>query len=133
MILFVVFISSCSDESISIIPQVENGNFVLFVANQSLDLNPVDIIVHIDEKLAVNREFLCKDGSNEIEFQFQLENGTHKLYSYSKKGNISKDTSFTLPATPYSTIEFMYYPKYYEDKELRKLQIFFLEHSPGSR
>jgi hypothetical protein len=129
-VLLLTLIYSC-DESVSTIPQVENGNFILFVSNQSSYIDPVDIKVFIDGKLAVNQEFLSKGGHNWIEFQFQLKNGIHKLFSSSTKGNLRKDTLFTLPATPYGDIDFWYYPKSSGSIEFKKMTIFFTEGSPG--
>lgn len=129
-ILSAIVFFSCNDESIATIPQVENGNFILFVSNQSSYIDPVDIKIFIDEKLAVNQEFLSLGGHNWIKFQFQLNDGSHKLLASSTKGNIYKDTLFTLPTTPYSVVDFWYYPESSGSKELKNITIFFLENSP---
>ena len=130
-ILFMILFVSCSDGSISTNPQVENGNFILFVSNQSSNLDPVDIKISIDDKLAVNQEFLSKGGHNWIKFQFQLNNGNHKLFTSSTKGNIVKDTLFTLPTTPYGVVDFWYYPESSGSKEFKIFSIIFSESSPG--
>ena len=132
VLFLVLFLNGC-DESLSTIPQVENGNFTLFVSNQSSHIDPVDIKILIDDKLAVNQEFQSKGGHNWVKFQFQLTDGKHRLFSYSDEGNVSKDTLFTVPSTPYSIVDFWYYPESFGSMENKKFTVVFSETSPGFR
>ena len=130
-ILFLVLFFYGCDESVSTIPQVEDGNFILFVSNQSSNPDPVDIKISIDGKLAVSQEFLNKGGHNWIKFEFQLTDGNHILFSSSSKANISKDTLFVLPKTQYSVVDFWYSPQSSGSIEIKKFIISFSESSPG--
>jgi hypothetical protein len=129
-VLFLLLFSGCDSNSVSTIPQVEKGNFILYVSNQSPAIDPVDIKVLIDGKTAVSQEFLNKGGNNWIKFEFQLKNGNHRLSSNSSKRLISKDTLFTLPATPCSVIDFWYSPPSSGSIEIREFSIIFLESPP---
>ncbi len=130
LVLFTIIQFSCSDDDIPIIPQVENGNFSIYVSNQSPSLDPVDLKISIDGKLAIRREFYFENGETHIRFQFQIEDGNHKLSVSSIKGNISKDTAFTLQTTPYCSISFYYEPAYNGYKEVKDISIRLLTRPP---
>ena len=129
IIPLLLLLNSCNEDT-SVIPQVENGNFILFVSNQSTYLDPVDFRITIDGKLALNQEFLTEDGHNHIKFQFQLEDGNHIFSVSSINGNINKDTIFTLPTTPYGVVSFYYYPQSNGNEEYRVIYIRFSVNAP---
>lgn len=129
-ILFAVALFSCSDNDLSVIPQVENGNYSIYVSNQSSTLDPVDLTIMIDGKLAIKQEFYFENGETHIRFQFQIEDGDHKLSVSSIKGNISKDTTFTPQSTPYCSISFWYEPAYNGYKEVKDISIRLLTIPP---
>jgi hypothetical protein len=66
--------------------QNKDGNFVLYVTNQSFDLSPVDITIHIDGKKAVSGEFHVKDQHHWVRHTFELAEGKHKIQVSSIKG-----------------------------------------------
>ena len=111
--------------------QDENGNFILFVSNQSSEISLVDIRIYIDNELAVNQEFANKGGHNWIKYQFKLKDGNHTLYSTSTNGKARKDTTFTLPKTPYSIIDFWYHSASEGNKEIGEFSILFSDQPPG--
>lgn len=129
-VLFATLFTFCSDEGNSFIPQVENGNFSIYVSNQSSDLDPVDLKITIDGKPAIKQEFFFINGSNHIKFQFQLDNRDHIFSVSSINGNVSKDTTFTLPATPYSLVTFWYIPAHNGYVEYKYLSVQFLTVAP---
>ena len=120
---------SCTDDN-SLIPQVENGNFSIYVSNQSSTLDPVDINVYIDGKPAIKQEFYWLNGSNHLIFQFQLDGEEHRLSATSVNGNISKDTTFNLTITPYSYISFWYEPAHDQYDEYKNLSVKFFQKAP---
>jgi len=124
-----ILLNMCSEDT-SVITQVENGNFILYVSNQSTFLDPVDLKITIDGKLALNQEFLTEDGHNHIKFQFRLADGNHIFSVSSIKGNINKDTIFTLPTTPYCVVSFWYYPQSNGNEEYREIYIRFSVNAP---
>jgi len=129
VISLLILLNSCSEDN-SFIPQVENGNFILFVSNQSTYIDPIDLKIKIDGKLALNQEFVTLEGHNHIKFQFQLKEGDHTFAVSSIIGNINKDTMFTLPTTPYSVVSFWYYPQSNGNPEYREIYIRFSESAP---
>jgi hypothetical protein len=110
LLVTIIAISNGCEHNESTISEVENGNFILFVSNQSYHLDPVDIRVYIDNKLAVNQEFYCERQHTWIKFQYNLKEGDHKLYSYTETGRVHIDSTFNLKETPYCVVEFWYDP-----------------------
>ncbi len=91
--------------------QDPNGNFILFVANQSFDEDPVDITVHIDGKKAIAADFYVENQHNWIRHQFNLSPGQHKLTVKSKKGEASLDKEFDITEKHWAVIDYWYYPE----------------------
>ena len=129
-ILFVHILISCSDNSISTISQAENGNFVLSVTNQSLDMDPALLEIYIDGKLAISKEFFWEYGRAHIKFTYQLEDGEHKITVVSSQINLTKDTTFILPSTPYCLISFLYADPRINYKGYRDISVKFLTRPP---
>lgn len=96
-----------------IFEESQDGNFVLFVSNQSFDINPVDIKVFIDEKLAVYGIFDVKGKRvpqhNWKKFVFKLEDGTHKLRAESKKGGAIFEEKFEIKGKAFAVLDYWYY------------------------
>lgn len=69
-----------------LLAQDPKGNFVLFVGNQSPTVTPVDIVVTIDGKKAVDANFALGMGRNIVRHAFLLPPGEHTLIAVSKKG-----------------------------------------------
>jgi len=92
------------------LPQNGDGNFVLYVSNQSGDINPVDIRVHIDGKLAVDRTFDVAGGRgfqhNWIRFQFALDAGKHTLSVVTVKGGSALAKEFEIGKRKWAVINF---------------------------
>lgn len=75
-----------------VLPQTTNGNFVLYVSNQSAAMSPVDITIQIDGKTAVATEFVFGEGPagghKVVHHAFQLAPGKHKITAVSQKGGV---------------------------------------------
>lgn len=56
-----------------------NGNFTLYVSNQSFEHPAIDIRVHIDGKLVVADEFEVEDQHTWVAFRLALRTGTHVI------------------------------------------------------
>lgn len=91
-----------------------NGNFILYVSNQSFDENPVDITVHIDGKKAIEGDFDVTGKRiaqhNWIMHRFDLAPGRHRLSVKSKKGKASLDKEFEISDKHWAVIDYWYYP-----------------------
>lgn len=97
------------------LPQTKDGNFVLYVSNQSFAVNPVDITVRIDGKQAVRGDFDVKGGSiaqhNWKRHVFKLSPGKHKLHVESRKGAANLDKEFEVAKKHWAVVNYWYYPK----------------------
>lgn len=132
MLFYLLFLFPIAcEEGVPTISPVENGNFILFVSNQSFALDPVDIKVYIDNKLAVNRDFYCEYQHTWIKFQFNIKDGTHKLYCVSSKGGEKVDTTFIISETPFCVVEYWYYPKTVNSIYKKEITTRFYKYHPG--
>ena len=93
------------------LPQDPNGNFVLYVSNQSFDEDPVDITVHIDGKKAVEADFHVGNQHSWIKHRFNLPPGRHRLAAKSRTGKASLDKVFDISDKHWAVIDYWYYPK----------------------
>ncbi len=101
-------LSACTELAVDgpMMPQAEGGGFILYVSNQSVALDPVDIKVYIDGILAVNQDFYVRGQHNWIRFQFQLRGGTHRIRAVSKAGDAQKEGFFTIEKQRWCVIDF---------------------------
>lgn len=99
----------------NLLPQNENGNFVLYVSNQSFAQTPVDITIHIDGKKAISSEFDVRNQHNWIKHSFKLTPGTHNLVAVSDKGDARIEKSFEIKDEKHwAVIDYWYYPIQHE-------------------
>ncbi|MHC4474511.1 MAG: serpin family protein [Planctomycetota bacterium] len=116
-VLFVGRVASPGQTAVSHVsenklPQDKNGNLILYVANQSFAIDPVDIKVYIDDKLAIDREFDVGTGKrrqhNWQKFQFQLSEGAHRLRVESKKGQASFEEQFEVRDKHWAVLDYWF-------------------------
>lgn len=88
-----------------------NGNFQLFVSNQSFAISPVDISVSIDGTPVVQRYFEVGTQHNFYRFAFALPSGQHRITAKSVKGKATLDKTFSVDGKQSGTLFFWYYPK----------------------
>lgn len=94
----------------------KNGNFILYVSNQSFAINPVDIQVFVDNKKVIDRTFdvVGKKGvgqHNWIPFHFKASAGRYSLQVKSKKGKAVLDAAFKITDKHWAVIDYWNYPK----------------------
>ena len=92
------------------LPTTRDGNFVLYVSNQSFDAPRVDIRVAIDGRVAVDEEFDVEDQHNWVEFRFRLRKGDHTLTAASRAGEAKGTWTFTVTGRNWAIVEYWYYP-----------------------
>ena len=100
------FCIGCQDFGTPTIPLAEDGNFIVFVSNQSSEVDPVDIQLYIDGRLAVDQDFAHRGGHNWIEFEYQLEGDTHTLRCVSRKGQAETSRVMVLSASPWAVVDY---------------------------
>jgi serpin B len=114
-ILFMGRVSNPAQTNVSQItkaqlPQDKNGNFTLYVSNQSFAVDPVDIKVYIDGKVATDQNFDVGTGKrrqhNWQTFQFQLADGAHRLRVESKKGQASLEEQFEVKGKRWAILNY---------------------------
>jgi hypothetical protein len=86
--------------------QAENGNFTLYVSNQSFERGSVDILVFIDGRPAVDDDFAVENQHNWIEFNFQLEDGMHTLHAESVTGEAVLEESFEVEGKRWAVVDY---------------------------
>lgn len=96
------------------LPQDKNGNFILNVSNQSFAINPVDIKVYIDDKVAVDQDFdvgkMFPQHNWQI-FQYSLPEGRHQLCVESRKGQAKLQKEFEVKGKHWAVLNYWFYPE----------------------
>lgn len=92
----------------------KNGNFILYVSNQSTTVNPIDIKVFIDNKKVIDRDFDVKGKRtvqhNWIPFRFKASPGSYSLQVKSKKGKAVLNATFKITGKNWAVIDYWYFP-----------------------
>lgn len=88
------------------LPQDKDGNFVLYVSNQSFGVSPVDIRVFIDGKLAIDEAFDVGNQHNWKSFRYNLGKGKHRLAAESVKGAAKFERDLEVRDTNWSVLDY---------------------------
>jgi hypothetical protein len=91
--------------------QEKDGNFVLYVSNQSFALTPVDVIIHIDGKNAISADFDVGNQHNWTKHTYRLAPGKHKLVARSRKGAARIEKVFEVKEKHWAVVAYWYNPK----------------------
>lgn len=116
VVIFLVCVAGCGGEAVDLHPaedvleQDEKGNLILYVANLSFAISPIDITIHIDGKKAVDRDFDVENQHNWIKHTFSLSKGEHKLLAVSKKGGARFEGQFEIKDKHWVVVDYWYYP-----------------------
>jgi len=70
--------------------------FILYVSNQSVVINPVDIKITIDSIVYIDQEFEVGDKHNWKEFAIKLEKGPHIIRAESDLADVILEEQFEL-------------------------------------
>ena len=122
--------SSTSSGETSLAPESEralldpDGNIVLYVINRSPEIDPVDIEIRIDGRLACQQAFemnsmLPDTGET---FVLQLSDGQHVLSAESINGEAALETSFTVTGKHWAVLDYEYAPTTAHPPEPRQLR-----------
>ena len=88
------------------LPEDKDGNFVLYVSNQSFGVSPVDIRVFIDGKLAIDEAFDVGNQHNWKSFRYNLAKGKHRLAAESVKGAAKFERDLEVRDTNWSVLDY---------------------------
>lgn len=111
ILLFSIIIFGCSDPEVKLSTiksnlEDPNGNFVLYVSNQSFSLPKTDIRVEIDGVPVIHQYFEVQDQHKWIKFTFMLSSGTHHLIANSIKSDAKYESDFIISDKKWSVLDF---------------------------
>lgn len=91
-------------------PTATDPTFVLYVSNQSFDLDPVDIEVLLDGEPAVEGDFLVEGQHSWHTFSFELAPGAHELRAATLAGDSIAVETIEMGQEPrYGVLNFWFY------------------------
>jgi hypothetical protein len=114
--LLVVLLAACGSAPTSVsggsspFETRANGNFRLYVSNQSFALDPVDITIRIDGRLAVSDDFAVGNEHNWKLYRFDLAPGMHRITAVSRAGRARLAGTFRVRRTLSGVVDYWYSP-----------------------
>ena len=87
------------------------GNFVLFITNQSFAISPVDITVVVDGEKVLTFEFHCRGQHKWYPFGLDLAPGKHTIELRSKRGGAKLEKEFEVTNQKYGVVCYWFYPE----------------------
>ena len=109
LLAFLIFFSGCKDSSL---PNIQsnlenpNGNFTLYVSNQSLDIEKVDIHIMIDGQPVVYEYFKVKNQHNRKKWVLKLPEGEHTIVAETSLGEINLKQQFDVKGKQWGVLNF---------------------------
>ena len=88
-----------------------NGNFHLYVSDQSFAISPVDIRIFIDGELVVKGDFDVGSQHNFQSYVLKLSPGQHKIIAESSKGHAKLEQIFEINDKLWADLSYWFYPK----------------------
>lgn len=85
-----------------------DGNLVLYVSNQSFDLDPVDIAIEVDGVPVVGQSFEVESQHSWKKFVLRVAPGDHTLVAHSVKGDATLTKRFTVEDKHWAVVDFWY-------------------------
>jgi hypothetical protein len=89
-----------------VLEQAEDGNFTLYVSNQSFERQKVHIKVWIDAFVAVDDDFEVGNQHNWIDFTFDLDDGKHTLRAESVAGEAVLEETFQVEGKRWAVVDY---------------------------
>jgi hypothetical protein len=86
--------------------QAEDGNFTLYVSNQSFERGNVDIKVWINGFVAVDEDFDVGNQHNWVEFKFHLADGSHAIRVESSRGDAVLQEQFESGGKRWAVVDY---------------------------
>jgi len=115
-------------ENPEVLEQTTDGNFTLYVSNQSPTRSPIDIELRLDGKLALT-DRLYKDDDNRQQYKFQLSQGKHVMTAFSKKGQTKIEQEFFIEDNHWAVVNY-YYHRTQRAVKVYPLFTFCIENKP---
>ena len=93
-----------------LVPAPANPNLIVYVSNQSFDIDPVDIQITFDRQPLIEGDFLVEGQHNWLRFDFGVEAGVHQLSANSSESPTQTVSIATGNDTRFAVVNFWYYP-----------------------
>jgi hypothetical protein len=84
----------------------KQGNFTLYVSNQSFDRDNVDIWVLVDGRPVVDDDFAVENQHTWVEYRFDLDDGRHALRAESLRGEAVFEDAFTMKGKRWAVVDY---------------------------
>ena len=116
-----------SEENIKLteVEQSEEGNFAIYVSNQSFDIATVDVKIMIDDKIYISGDFEVRDQHEYVSYRFELVPGSHNIKVESEAGEAMYEGEFEIVDSARAVVEFWYYPETHSNPTPRKFNVSF--------
>jgi hypothetical protein len=114
LVCVILSLCGCEDDAISQVNSKlldANGNFSLWVSNQSFAIKNVDITVEIDGELVISEYFNVGTQHTFKEFKLALEPGTHHINIRSNNGKAELSKTFEFRPGQNGVIDYWYTKK----------------------
>ncbi len=111
LLVLILLPVGCSTRGDNLPPQEDDGNFILYVSNQSFAISPIDIVIYIDGKKVVDGSFRVGNQHRWVRHAFDLEKGTHNLIVVSEAGDARMEKEFKTEGKHWAVIDYWYYRK----------------------
>jgi hypothetical protein len=85
------------------------GNFVLYVSNQSFELPTIDVLVEVDGQRVVDEDLEVGNQHNWKRFVLELSPGRHTLVARSSRGDALLQRSFVVSGKRWAVLDYWYY------------------------
>ena len=109
-----LMLAACSHNPKEIDRRDSDGNFILYVSNQSFANGEIDIQVTIDGTNVVSQDFTVDNQHTWIPFTLNLAKGKHVLIARSVAGKATIIEEFEVSGEHWSVLSYWYTPDYPE-------------------
>ncbi len=87
-----------------------DGDFTLYVSNQSFKQPRIDIRVEIDGQIVAHNIFRVADQHNWVPFTLSLADGPHTITATSERAGVRLEKEFTVSGKQAAILDFWYSP-----------------------
>lgn len=92
--------------AVFIVYRVYPNKIVLYVSNQSTEVDPVGIKIQFDGVTIADKEFVYGNGNVYEKFEHSLSRGSHKFYAESTSGGAQLHQEFTISGKSWGVVEY---------------------------
>ena len=102
---------------------------IIYVSNQTRQIDPVDIMVTVDKRVIAHQDFHFGDGHNWASFDLLLPEGTHQIIARSERGKAFLDVVFDVNRKRWLVLD--YWGEGHFQLGFREKQVYFMSVDPA--